>query len=101
MKAYCYASGLIEFGAKIPDGALPIASGPERPLRKFIEPLARHGYSTREVEGRPQKIPGSDTLLVPGIPEAPDQSKGLDALHAWLEWIAKRAPKKVKVFGHE
>lgn len=97
MRAFCYASGLIEFGRSLPDGALPIAVGPAKPLRDFIESRARHGYRTRLVDGRPTKIPGTEKLLVPGIPEAPDQSRALDALHAFCGWIARTAPAGVTV----
>jgi hypothetical protein len=89
MRAYCYASGHIEFGRVVPDGALPIARGPAKKLRDFIDAVARHGYRTECKGGRKQKIPGSDMLLVPGIPEAPDQAAALDALHAWRDWLAK------------
>jgi hypothetical protein len=44
------------------------------------------------------KIPGTDTLLVPGIPEASDQFAKLDALHGWLKWIGTRPPKGVEIF---
>jgi len=97
MHAYCYASGHIDFARSVPDGALPIARGPARTLRDFIEVHARHGYRTRKVRGRPTKIPGSDMLLVPGVPEAPDQSAGCDALRAWCDWLKKGAPKGVVV----
>jgi len=97
MRAYCFASGQIEFGRSIPDGALPIAVGPSQKLRDFIEPVARHGYHTRLIKGRPTKIPGTDSLLVPGIPEATDQERALDALHAWLDWMKDQAPKGVSV----
>lgn len=97
MIAYCYASGLIEFGRKVPDGALPIARGPAKKLREFIEPLARHGYSTHKVNGRPTRIPGSETLLVPGVPEAPSQHAGLDALMAFKKWIRSHAPDGVTI----
>lgn len=98
MKAYCYASGLIEFGNRVPSGALPIARGPEKKLSAFIEVMARHGYSTKVVKGRPTKIPGSETLLVPGVPESQDdQSHALDAFQAWLRWIAPLAPKELTV----
>lgn len=83
--AYCNAKGLIEFGLKVPNGHLPIARGPEAMLRDLIEGEARHGYSTRKVRGRPTKIPGTECLLVPGIPEAPDQSAGLRALHLFID----------------
>jgi hypothetical protein len=97
MDAFCYASGLIDFARTTPDGALPIARGPARALRDFIEPLARHGYSTRKVRGRPTKIPGTEHLLVPGVPEAINQSGALVALRRWLRWIDDHAPAGVAV----
>lgn len=97
MRAYCWASGLIEFGRKLPDGALPIASGPSKVLREFVDTRARHGYRTHLVNGRPTKIPGTETLLVPGIPEAPDQAAAGDALFAFRQWIGKKPPKGVAV----
>lgn len=98
MRAYCWASGLIEFGPTLPEDALPIARGRERTLRPFIEGNARHGYSTVIVDGRPTKVPGSDTLLVPGIPESGgDQSKALDALYAFRKWLAKQPPKGITI----
>ncbi len=98
MRAYCYASGLIEFGRKMPSGALPIARGPGAQLRDFIDAKARHGYKTRKVRGRVTKIPGTDCLLVPGVPEAPDQLAAVDALLAWREWISEHAPTGVLVW---
>ncbi len=97
IRAYCFASGHIEFGNKIPAGAIVIARGPAQELRDYIEPLARHGYSTRDVSGRRTKIPGTDTLLVPGIPEADNPHRALDALHRWMKWIAINPPKGVRV----
>lgn len=97
IRAFCYASGLIQFGRKVPDGALPIASGPAKDLREFIEGMSRHGYKTQRIKGRPTKIPGTDCLLVPGVPEAPNQSVGIDALLAWCDWIRTGAPKNILV----
>lgn len=97
IRAYCYASGLIGFARDIPKGAVVIARGPEKVLRDFIDVRARHGYRTRLVNGRPTKIKGSDTLLVPGVPEADSQSVAMDRLHAWLKWISTSAPKNVRV----
>lgn len=68
--AWAWASGLIEFGSKLPDGALPIASScNEKALTETVEMLARHGYG--ESKGK---------LLVPGIPEAEDQNAARIAL---------------------
>lgn len=73
MHAFCYASGEIDFGRRVPTGALKIASGPAKVLREKIEVAARHGYD-------------GDTLLVPGVPEAENQTVAMDALIAWKNW---------------
>ncbi len=99
IRAYCFASGHIEFGRSIPSGAIVIARGPAELLRDFIEVNARHGYRTRRVHGRPTKIPGSETLLVPGVPEAANQLAGAEALANWSKWIATKAPKGVRVLS--
>jgi hypothetical protein len=36
IRAYCYPSGLIDFGTTVPKGARVIARGPEQALRDFI-----------------------------------------------------------------
>jgi hypothetical protein len=97
IRAYCYASGLIEFGKKIPAGTRVIARGPEKDLRDFIDGIARHGYRTRFVGGRRTKVPGTEYLLVPGIPEAPNQLVAEKKLREWTSWIAAHAPKGVRV----
>jgi hypothetical protein len=100
MLAYCFASGQIEFGRRKPKGAIVIARGEASALHDFICSVSRHGYSTESVGGRRTKIPGSDTLLVPGVPEAEatnDQSAKGDALEKWLTWIAQHAPAGVTV----
>lgn len=99
MRAFCFASGLIEFGRSVPSGAIVIARGPAKELRDFIEVNARHGYRTRLIGGRRTKVPGTDTLLVPGIPEAPNQRVAGDALAQWSKWIATKAPKGVRVLS--
>lgn len=83
MHAYCFASGQIEFGEKIPSGALPIARGPKKPLMEWLDGVSRHAYD-------------GETLLVPGIPEAPDQSAALDALKRFTLWASKSAPEGVE-----
>lgn len=35
--AYCWASGLIEFGHTLPEGALPIITGSEKQVREEVE----------------------------------------------------------------
>lgn len=97
MQAFCYATGLIMFGRSTPKGAIKIAEGPAKPLRDFIEVRARHGYKTKKVKGRPTKIPGSDCLLVPGVPEAANQTEGVDNLRTWCDWLKNGAPVGVVI----
>jgi len=84
MYAACYASGLIVFGRSVPDGTLPIAKGPARTLRPFIETAARHSYDGKE-------------LIVPGLPEAPNQQRAMSAFEKWLAWIGKKPPAEILV----
>ena len=99
MFAFCYASGLIAFGRKVPDGAIVIAKGSAQPVREFIETQARHGYQTKLVRGRHQRIPGTDHLLVPGVPESDTEAVKLAKLSQWLWWIDGHPPKDVLVFA--
>lgn len=83
-RAYCYPSGLIEFGNAIPKGARIIARGPDKELRDFIAAKARcHGHFR--------------SLLVPGVPEADSQISARDALDRWTKWIGINPPKGVRV----
>jgi hypothetical protein len=99
MYAYCWESGLIEFGRSWPKGSMRIAKGPAKTLREFIDTRARHGYSTKRVKGRLQKIPGTETLLVPGIPEAEVTGvPKLKSLVRFLAWLGDDPPKGVTVY---
>ncbi|EKG0711152.1 host nuclease inhibitor protein [Salmonella enterica] len=82
--AYCWASGLIEFGNALPEGALPIVTGSEKKVREEVEVLARHAYSGE--------------LLVPGIPEATSQDEGCEALVRFSRVVCERVqhPSKRK-----
>lgn len=71
-KAYCYASGLVGFGEKLPKGALPI--GKLKVERAKFTAHCRLAYN------------GTD-WLVPGIPEASDQTAGVDALMKFRERV--------------
>lgn len=75
MIAYCWATGLIEFGRTMPEGAIEVARGGAKKLREIVGVRARHGY-------------GKGQLLVPGVPEASSQQEKGDALFAWLKWCA-------------
>lgn len=72
--AYCFASCEIGFSDVMPPGSLPIAKGPDKTLRAFISGIARHTYD-------------GETLLVPGIPEATDETEALKAFVRFHEWI--------------
>lgn len=79
--AWCWATGLIEIGPAMPDGAIEIARGPEADIRHAMEVAARHGYR--------------DQLLVTGIPEARSESAKAAALVAWVKWHSVRSRPSV------
>lgn len=79
--AWCWASGLIEIGdeSQRPGSAIQIARGPKAHLEGVLSVLARRGRGASE-----------GSLLVPGIPEAPDcQAARGDVLAKWLKWCAQ------------
>jgi DNA-directed RNA polymerase subunit RPC12/RpoP len=86
--AWCWASGLIEVGDQLPvsgpdgAGAIAIASGPKSELMAILGVVARHGRGA-----------SAGSYLVPGVPEAADQTSAGDALEDWLTWCAKRKIK--------
>jgi len=86
--AFCWATGAIGFARKVPRGAIGIARGPRTTLRNLVEGTARLAYDNK-------------TLLVPGIPEAPNQTRGIVALHEYMKWIAKHDRVGVKVLMQE
>jgi hypothetical protein len=85
--AFCDRNGVIEFakGKKIPEGMLPIASGPARFIKQVIGVAARHAYDNK-------------TLLVPGVPEAPTERKAGDALRAFCDWLKQRNHSQITVY---
>lgn len=80
MKAYAWRTGRIDFGRKVPDGAIQIAEAPAKFLRQEISAVARHAYDGK-------------TLLVPGVPEAKNGNSAVDALIAFADWIKPRFVK--------
>jgi hypothetical protein len=86
--AYCWATGVIEFGTTVPDGAIEISRGKDRLVRNMVAGTARVAHDNK-------------TLLVPGIPEAPNQHAAGDALAAHLRWLKKRECKGFKVALNE
>jgi len=84
MIAYCWANGRIEFGTCTPPGAIPIARGNARLVRQEMGVFARHSYT-------------KGVLLVPGVPEAPDQKAAGDALELFLLWLKQRERKGFRI----
>ncbi len=78
--AWCWASGLIEFGDEtdVPDKSILIAYGQKAFLVGVVSAVARNGKGV-----------SAGKLLVPGVPEAEDQQEAVDALSKWLAWCAK------------
>lgn len=75
--AYCFASGHIEFGATLPDGAIALATGEETIVRDIVS-----------VNARLSRI-DNETLFVPGVPEAANQRECIVAVARFIQWIAK------------
>lgn len=89
MIAYCWANGLIGFGRACPEGAIEIARGPARPLRSLIERTSRVSRHDNQ------------TLFVPGVPEAPNQDAGLEALRLHLRWLKRSPPENIEIATKE
>jgi DNA-directed RNA polymerase subunit RPC12/RpoP len=83
--AWCWASGLIEFGDEneVPDGAIVIARGTADRIKAVVGVLARRGYGA-----------SAGKLLVPGVPEAENGNAAVDALIAWRKWCAEGNGRK-------
>jgi hypothetical protein len=73
---------VIEFGPRIPDGALPVDHGVEACVRERVEALARHAYDGK-------------TLLVPGISEAQSDDEALEAAQRFRD-ILERKRRRLK-----
>ncbi|ENT5390610.1 TPA: hypothetical protein ACG3DW_004738 [Pseudomonas aeruginosa] len=74
--AFCWASGLIQFGDQVPEGAIEIARGDDEIVREVIEVNSRLAYDCK-------------SLLVPGVPEAETQAEGGDALENFIRLLAR------------
>lgn len=85
-RAFAWRSGIIEFGRRIPNGALPVDHGTERSVHRRVEPLARHAYDGK-------------TLLVPGVPEAVSDAEAFDAWQRFKRLMdAKRRRPRLPLF---
>lgn len=85
-RAICWASGLIEFledGMRKPNGAIVFASDDSvEALKDKVSAVARHGYD--------------GSLLVPGVPEASDGDKALEAMLRWRDWAFPATEREVQ-----
>lgn len=75
--AYSWATGLIQFGFRIPNGAIGFATGDPSIVRKIVGGTARLS-----------KV--DSNLLVPGVPEAATPAAALDAMVAYATWLRQR-----------
>lgn len=73
LHAYCYLGGVIEFGAGVPRGCLPVARGEGPALRAAILATAKRGTD--------------GALIVPGLPED-DPEVAVDLLAAYGRLVA-------------
>lgn len=87
--AFCDRKGRIEFvrgdGRNIPSGMMGLVEGPAPKVRKLMAVVARHAYDNK-------------TLLVPGIPEAPNDTAAYDALVKFCDWLKKRKDSGITVY---
>ncbi len=81
IRAFCYPSGLIDFGATVPKGATVIARGPEPVLKPYIATKAQRGRDLR----------------VPGMPQAQSVIEAQAALTRFCTWIGQNPPRGVRV----
>lgn len=76
--AFCWRSGKIEFGSKVPGGARPLGRG-DKAFCDRVEAHARLAYDGK-------------TLLVPGVPEAATNDDALLAVRLFIKWAIKQKP---------
>lgn len=70
---YAYASGLVEFGDEVPEGALPVFGRMREGDQQKITMLCRRSY-----EGY---------LLIPGLPEARNEKARLACLESFVKRV--------------
>lgn len=85
--AYCFASGHIDFGTSVPEGAIALATGEEKKVRDIIIGTARLSRLDNE------------TLFVPGVPEAPSQREGITAVERYIQWLGKSNQRGFRALG--
>jgi hypothetical protein len=83
--AYCWRTGVIEFGSRVPEGARVLDRGGEQSVRRRAEAHARHGYRGE--------------LLVPGVPEADTDIAALEACQRFQALLLRQRAKLRSVRG--
>ncbi|KAA6167172.1 host nuclease inhibitor protein [Pseudomonas veronii] len=85
--AYCFASGHIDFGVSLPEGAISLAIGEEKTVRDIVSVNARLSLLDNE------------TLFVPGVPEAASQREGITAVAHFIQQLAKSNQSGFRALG--
>lgn len=78
LTVYCDGGGVLGIGLSVPSGSLPIGmtDGSDACVKK-IQAHCRLAYD-------------NVTYLVPGVPEAPDQIKGIEAIIKFRDFLVIR-----------
>ncbi|NMY01491.1 host nuclease inhibitor protein [Pseudomonas sp. WS 5059] len=85
--AYCFASGHIDFGVSVPEGAIALAVGEEKIVRDIVTVSARLSRLDNE------------TIFVPGVPEAANQREGITAVARFIQWLGKSNQPGFRALG--
>ncbi|WPN56667.1 hypothetical protein [Pseudomonas sp. P9_31] len=85
--AYCFASGHIEFGSTVPDGAIALAIGEDKTVREIISGTAQLSRQDNE------------TWFVPGVAGAPNQREGILAMARYIQWLGKSNQPGFRALG--
>lgn len=100
---YCYANGVAKFGRKVPEAAIIIDchTDAEREAAKLKNKQLKEEYRAMglywsgkqswkaSLSAKMRLAHDNKTLLVPGIPEAANQTEGLKALRKFIKWAVK------------
>lgn len=74
--AVAWATGLVQIVPRKPPGACVICRGEPEAVRSLMNATVRHGQGKAD-----------GMMLVPGVPEAETQAKGMDALIEFVDWL--------------
>ena len=75
--AYCWASGLIEYGPICPEGALPLVRGKASRVLRAVGVLATHGYDKKSLFV-PKSIPWCDGDMDAAVHDVVRFARGLE-----------------------